>query len=219
MAALAPLLHALIISAAPLSRAAYDRLLFPGQPVLGSTEYTFIRDLDKLADLLSDTLSRHPDTNALIKRRLRTFYSMCRKAPSGVTLLFALTAFLPNWMGNLFRGTAVAGVVKYGTLTTAYVVKAVLGFGYSEEEVLARKALPDGSKPLVDGDPAGIESACRGHTSDPDAVGTLLRLCAVCVHPMGDYGVPPKGRAALGGMPQAPPGLFLLFVMFCAPVL
>jgi hypothetical protein len=78
----------------------YDRLLFPGQPSLGKTEYTFVRGIPELSLHLAATLTDHPETKKVCETRLATFFELCEEAPKGTPYLFAVSVLLPSWISR-----------------------------------------------------------------------------------------------------------------------
>jgi phytoene dehydrogenase-like protein len=206
----------------------YDRVMFPGAPVRGDNEFHFVRGWDRIADALAADLTMNcsslpPSTHAMLTSRLRIFYSLCRKATGSYPKVFLAEAMgskldISRIVGGLLGTAADGGSASdtfvdsgtesryparapmefWGSLSTAYVIKAVVGNGYTVDDVLAKKPLPEGADARVDAKVAEVSSgADAAMLTDPVVVRILQQAMALVVHPIGDYGVPPADSSFL----------------------
>lgn len=150
----------------------YDRLVLPHDPRTDANcpnndSYDFLCGAGPLVDHISERINPNEPT---LKPRLRAFLEFCRVAHNTIIPLY-LVRILPRCLERFFVW-ALKSFHQYGRITTDYVMKGMLGHGFSSQDILSGKKLPD--KPE-----AGLENTWR-------------RLCGVMVHPLGDYACQPR---------------------------
>ena len=155
----------------------YDRVLFPGAPEIGKTEFHFVREFPELTKKLISQVTSHEETIIYLKTRFEIFFDMVQESTSSTgpifllgilalpEFIFSFFPFLKNWSRKNFE--------IYGPLTTAYVIKALFGCNYNKNEILNRKPLPEGILPKIDGKFTLHENL---HQTDPKLFLTLQKV-------------------------------------------
>lgn len=197
----------------------YDRVMFPASArdatQLGIGEYQFVRGGPRrLASQLSSQLAAfgaHDDEMMkVIEDRMTTFFELTRSAVVVAVRIFIARLFalpLQRVFGALQRridAWAVRGVARAGEITTAYAIKAIIGCGYSKRDVLARRPLPEGVEPRIDGCVSALpvpDELRERLMADERAMANFHRLLrramALLVHPVGDYAAQPAESSFL----------------------
>ena len=126
----------------------YDHLVLPYDPNVdpgcpNNDSYDFVCGKERLVQEISSQINPN---EPLVVKRLNAFLSFCHNARKTIINMW-LVRMCPRWLeGLLYRLTEP--YYKFGKLTTGYVLSAMLEHGFSEEEVLAEKKIPE--KPEVD---------------------------------------------------------------------
>lgn len=126
----------------------YDHLVLPYDPNVdpgcpNNDSYDFVCGKERLVQEISSQINPN---EPLVVKRLNAFLSFCHNARKTIINMW-LVRMCPRWLeGLLYRLTEP--YYKFGKLTTGYVLSAMLEHGFSEEEVLAKKKIPE--KPEVD---------------------------------------------------------------------
>ena len=198
----------------------YDRVMFPQNPSqpanVGVNEYRFVRGKETLIDALTEQLTCHtrPDVvrdavKRVLRGRIALFIKLSNDAARAAAKLFLIRAVPPLPFASLrakMEDWGCRSIILYGRLSTAYVIRAVIGEGFTEHQVLSREPLPGGVSSEIDGTPGICEFPVdvltgvplRSHDDFKRAVRSVLtRAMAVCVHPVGDYGAQPRTASFL----------------------
>ncbi|XP_046846234.1 all-trans-retinol 13,14-reductase-like isoform X2 [Xenia sp. Carnegie-2017] len=155
----------------------YDHLVLPYDPNVdpgcpNNDSYDFVCGKDRLIKKISAQINPQ---EPLVTKRLTDFLSFCHAARKTINNMW-LVRMCPRWL-EPFLHRFTEPYYKYGEITTGYVLNAMLEHGFSHEEVLARKTLPE--KP------------------DVDLPNTWKRLKGVMVHPLGDYACQPSDSTVI----------------------
>lgn len=150
----------------------YDRLVLPfdgrvdpGCP--NNDTYDFVCGRDRLIKEITKQINPN---EPLVPERLEKFLETCRRARNTILPMF-FVRMLPRWVEPLVYWMTKP-YYDYGKLLTGYCLRAMLEHGFTEEEVLQEKPLPE--------------------KASIDLPNTWRRLKGVMVHPLGDYACQPS---------------------------
>lgn len=195
----------------------YDRVMFPHcanvkSNQLGINEYRFVRGKKELVEeLVRQLLLQVKDeefkaaVEPLLRKRFLLFNKMCNDAARTASKLFFARA-LPRlpFFGRRIEKWGSEGILKYGRLSTAYVIRAVIGAGLSEKEVLGQKpaGLSDGTghSIVIDGALDQVPTEWEGTPLmrfKDEYLRLINRAMALAVHPIGDYAAQPRDSSFL----------------------
>ena len=121
----------------------YDRLVLPFDDAVDAScpnndTYEFLCGKNRLVKEITKQINPN---ESLVPNRLQKFLEFCRHARNTIMPMFFVRMCprwaepLLNWMTNPYY--------RYGKLTTGYCLSAILEHGFSEEEVLREKPLPE----------------------------------------------------------------------------
>ena len=126
----------------------YDQVVFPHKEEVdegcpNNDSYGFVCGRKRL---ISEIKKQINPNEPLVPERLSHFLTFCSKASTSIVQMYILRIF-PNFM-EPFLFWLSSSFYKYGKLTTAYVMSAMLEHGMTTEDVIAQKPLPQ--KPAID---------------------------------------------------------------------
>ena len=156
----------------------YDHLVLPYDPNVdpgcpNNDSYDFVCGKERLVQEISSQINPN---EPLVVKRLNAFLSFCHNARKTIINMW-LVRMCPRWLEGLLH-RLTEPYYRFGKLTTGYVLSAMLEHGFSEEEVLAKKKIPE--KPEVD--LPNTWNRLKGNNANCDG-SRLLFMDTACLRP------------------------------------